>query len=314
VAVVPAVATLPFAIASHAHDRTFGLATDSTSSFLLDDAKALGFTLVLAWIIAFVFVGLARRAPRAWPAIVAAVAALLTFVLVYLFPLVYEPAFNRFSPVEPRTKQQVLAVARAEGVAVKDVVVSDASRRTTVLNAYVTGLGPSRRVVLYDTLVRGDPGCQLIVVVAHELGHVKHDDVLHGTLEGMGGVIVGVFLLAWILRRARRVTGAEDAGDPRVIPFVAFAIVLATVLISPLVNWESRRVEASADRTAIATTRCPATAIALQVRLARADLDDLRPNAFVRWFSYTHPTALERIQLGVDAEWRMARAGEEILC
>ncbi|MCA1830270.1 MAG: hypothetical protein LC663_01960, partial [Actinobacteria bacterium] len=115
VVVVPPIATLPFAIASHAHDKAFGLATDATPSFLVDWLKALGFAMILGFVLVFITVGIARRAPRTWPVIVAAVAAVVTFLLVYLVPLVYDPAFNRFTPALPATAEQVLAVARAEG-------------------------------------------------------------------------------------------------------------------------------------------------------------------------------------------------------
>ena len=313
---VPAIATLPFSIASHRHARAFGLATDTTWEHVVDVAKALGFAIVAVGIVALVFVGIARRAPRRWPVIVAAAAAVLTFTFVFLFPVVYEPAFNRFEPVDARTRARVLAVAEREGIAIADVVVSDASRRTTTLNAYVSGLGASRRVVLYDTLLDADLGCALEVVIAHELAHVKHGDVFRGTAIATAGAILGVFGLAWLIRRprVRTLTGAEGAGDPRAVPIVIAAMVVASVLVAPAANWESRRIEARADRTALDVTQCPGEAIELQVALSRAALSDLNPHPVERWYAYTHPTVRERIQLAIDHAWRVARDGVGIFC
>ena len=117
-------------------------------------------------------------------------------------------------------RTELLALAEESGVPVRDVLVSDASRRTTALNAYVSGFGATRRIVVYDTLLDGLPDGQIESIVAHELGHVVNRDVLTGTLIGALGAAAGTALLGWLLswtpllRRA----GADGPGDPRVVP------------------------------------------------------------------------------------------------
>lgn len=299
---VPFVVAWPLHIAAWDHARDFGLATNSFAAATADDVKGLGFAFVSSAIAALAFIGVARRFPRRWPVAVGSAIGLLTIALVFLFPLVYEPAFNRFTPVDAATRARIISLADKEGVDVSDVLVADASRRTAAKNAYVSGLGASRRVVLYDTLLRGIPAGEVDAVVAHELAHVKHNDVLKGTLLGVAGGFLGVGAIWLFARNARFMAwaGASGPGDPRILPFVALFIAVATLVTAPIVNAQSRRMEAAADRTALETTGDVDTAIKLEVTLARTNLADLTPNSFVRWAFHTHPTTLERIQAALD--------------
>lgn len=299
---VPGLLSLPFAVLRHSHDRSWGLRTDSLAGALADIAKATGFQVAIACATGLGFVALARALPRSWPAWAALAGVGLTFALVWVFPVLYEPAFNRFDPAPSEVRARVLAIARAEGVQVRDVLVADASRRTTKQNAYVSGIGSTRRVVLYDTLLQKSSPREVDLVAAHEIAHVKHGDVLKGALYGSAGVVAAILFIWLILKSDRFLSwiGASSPGDPRVLPFLAFFIVAAGLVSAPLQNWISRGAEASADRTAITTTNDPAAAITLEVNLARDSLADLRPNRVLRWVFYTHPTPLERIQAALD--------------
>lgn len=302
VTAVPVVVTLPLALARNAHARRFGLATNTPAEFLRDVGVATGFAAATSLVAAVGFVALARRLPRAWPAAVALGGGALTFVLVFVFPVVYEPAFNTFEPVPPNVRARVLALADEAGVAVGDVLVSDASRRTTAHNAYVSGLGATKRVVLYDNLLNEAPPAEVDLVVAHELAHVVHGDVARGTALAVGGVIVGVAVL-WLLLRSSRLRawlGVREPGDPTLIPFLAFFLAATSLLTLPAQNAISRAQEARADATAIAMTGDPDTAVAVEVRLARENIADLEPNGFIRWAFFTHPATMERIRAALE--------------
>ena len=306
VTIVVFLARLPFSYGRHLHDRHWSLSTQSASGFFTDAGKGIGFQVVLAFVTALGFIAIVRWLPRAWPAVAAGFAVGLTVLLVYVLPVVYEPLFNKFTPVEPDVRARVLAIADRAGVEVDDVLIADASRRTTRLNAYVSGLGPTKRVVLYDTLIaRSDPK-KVDLVVAHELGHVAHHDVLKGTIVGSIGAVAAVVLVWGLLSwdRLRLWVGAEGHGDPRWLPFLAFVLAVGSLLALPALNALSRRMEAAADRAAISFTRDPATAIDVEVDLARSNIADLEPNGFIRWAFYTHPPTLERIQIALD--WRAA--------
>src|SRR6185436_17134428 len=143
------------------------------------------------------------------------------------------PIFNKFTPMpEGELRTSLMALAERDGVPVRDVLVADASRRTTALNAYVSGLGPTRRIVVYDTLLREAPPAEVESVVAHELGHAKDGDVLTGTLVGALGAaaaVVALYLLgswAGLLRRA----GIESLTQPRSV-----GLLLALAAVAGLV-------------------------------------------------------------------------------
>jgi STE24 endopeptidase len=307
VTVAIALVQLPFGIARFFHDRSFQLVTQPFSGYLADAAKGLGFQLVIGAITALGFLGIVRALPRGWPAAAAGFAVALTVGLVYLLPVVYEPLFNRFTPVEGEVRERVIAIAQRAGVRVGDVLVADASRRTTRQNAYVSGLGPTKRVVLYDTLLAGSTPAEVDLVVAHELAHVAHSDVLKSTVIGSAGAALLV-LLIWRLvswEALRDWVGASGPGDPRWLPFLALVLAVTSFVTLPLQNWYSRSIEAAADRAAIENTGEPDTAISVEVKLARSNLADLQPNGFVRWTFFTHPPVLERIQIALDAKARL---------
>jgi STE24 endopeptidase len=302
--VIPAVVVLPADVASWYHQRSYGLATNHLSDFLLDTLKATGFAILAAAIVALVYLGLAKKLPRAWPFAVATSGVVLTFATIFILPIVYEPAFSSFRPVDPATRARIIAIAAKEGVKVDKVLVSLQSVRTTTENAYVSGLGSTKRVVLYDTLLERSTPREVDLVVAHEIGHVKHNDILKGALLGSAGVIVGVAVIWWLLRGRRLLgfIGARDHADPAVLPFLAFFLAVATLVTLPLQNLVSRHIEAAADHAALVATNDAQGAVQLEVDLARADLADLRPNAFIKDVFFTHPSTMERIQAALDYE------------
>ena len=264
----------------------------------MDLLKAYAIGAVLGTIALVGFYGIARLAPRWWWAWVALGAAALTVLLTFVFPVLVEPVFNKFTPMEPGPlRQDLVAMAQRDGVPVKDVLVADASRRTTALNAYVSGLGPTRRIVVYDTLLRDAPPAEVEAVVAHELGHAKDNDVLTGTLLGALGsaaAVIAVYLLgSWtgLLRRA----GVDSVTDPRSIALLLAVAALAGLVATPVQNLVSRRVEARADHHALLLTGDAATAEAMEQRLAVTNLADVDPNRFEYWMFATHPSTVERM-------------------
>jgi STE24 endopeptidase len=222
----------------------------------------------------------------------------------FVYPLVVEPLFNTFTPLpDGSLRTGVLRLARIEGMHVDDVLEADASRRTTTLNAYVSGFGRTRRVVLYDNLVRDVPEDQTLSVVAHELAHAKHNDVLTGSLLGAAGALFGVGLLGLVLQVGRRVGGSageghrERATDPAVVPRVLALVAIAGLLASPVQNGISRRIETRADVDALLATKDPAAFIEVQRQLAVRSLADLTPPAWSQFWFGSHPTTRERIAI-----------------
>jgi STE24 endopeptidase len=182
-------------------------------------------------------------------------------------------------------------------VPVRDVLVADASRRTTRVNAYVSGLGRTRRVVVYDTLVRASHQDELALVVAHELAHVRHRDVLWGTAASAVAAAGAVLLAVVLFDRGSldRLLGVEGLGDPLAAPGLLLLAAAGGLLAAPVANLASRWSEARADWVALEVTRDPATAVAVERRLALENRADLRPNRLLLALFASHPSTMARI-------------------
>ena len=300
--------TLPLSARSEAVLRDYGLSTRTWPGWLADVGKGVLVTAALSALVLLALVGAARLARRTWWAWGAAATAALAVAGSFAYPLVVEPVFADFTPLPAgELRADLLALADRDGVPVEEVLVADASQRTTALNAYVSGFGSSRRIVVYDTLVRDATPEEVALVVAHELGHAEARDVLTGTLlaalAGAAAVCLLALLLSWrpLLRRA----GADGPGDPRVVPLLLALAAVGTLLAAPASNLVSRRVEARADVHALDLTRDTATFVATQRRLALANLSDLEPHPLAYAFFATHPGVTERLALA--REWQRLR-------
>jgi STE24 endopeptidase len=297
VELVGRVVTLPFAVLLRRHVLDYGLSTQAWSGFAVDLAKNEAVTIVVTSVTMVVLVGCARRWRRAWPAVAGGLLGALVLAGSFVYPVVVEPVFNNFTPLpDGPLRTRVLQLADQEHVPVDDVLVADASRRTTTLNAYVSGFGGTRRVVLYDNLVHDVPQDEALSVVAHELAHAHHDDVLTGSLLGAAGAVFGVGLLALVVGSVgerRRLS----MRDPAVVPLVLALIAVGTVLASPVQNGISRQVEVRADVDALEATDDAQAFVGVQRQLALRSLADPAPPAWSQFWFGSHPTGLTRIAI-----------------
>ena len=295
--VIGRLVTLPLGIAQRRLQLDAGLSTSSWPAWAFDLVKGELVDVVSTSIAVVALVGIARRWPRAWPAVAGGVLAVFVFVGSFIYPLLVEPLFNSFRPLEDGPlRSQILELADKEGVEVDEVLVADASRRTTTLNAYVSGYGGSRRVVVYDTLVDDLSDQQALSVVAHELAHARNDDVLIGTSLGAAGALVGVGLLGLLAGWAER-RGRPRVGEVGAVPMILALTAVVVVLAGPVQNGISRQIETRADVDALKATNAPQPFVALQRRLAIKSLADPTPPAWSQWWFGSHPTVLERIAI-----------------
>jgi STE24 endopeptidase len=294
-ALIGRLVTLPFAIIGHHRSLDYGLSDEAWGPWAVDQVKGLVLSVVISGLLLLVLVGCARTWSRAWPAVAGVVLGGLVMLGSFVYPVLVEPAFNQFTPLpDGPLRSQILQLAAEEHVHLDDVLVADASRRTTTLNAYVSGYGSTRRVVLYDTVVRDLPRDQVLAIVAHELGHARHDDVLSGSILAALGTTLGIGLLALVVPLVRRRPGALR--DPTVVPLVAALVAIGTLLSSPVNNGLSRLIETRAVVDSLQTTRNPAAFIDMQRELALHSLSDQPPVWSQFWFG-SHPTTLERIAI-----------------
>ena len=282
----------------HVRERGWGFSTQTAGGWLLDRAKGFVVTAVLSALAVLAFVALARAVPGAWPAAAAPGAALLVLALGFAGPIVLEPLFNRFRPLgDAALAGEMRALAERAGVPVRDVLVADASRRTRRENAYVSGLGRTRRIVLFDNLLEASEPRQIRLVVAHELGHRRARHVERGTLLAMAGAAAVVLVLWGLLSwpALLEAIGASGPGDPRVAPFLFLVVAVFELIGLPLGAALSRRWEREADRSSLELTRDPQAFESAHRRLARANLADLEPPRAFYALLFSHPTPPERI-------------------
>jgi STE24 endopeptidase len=296
ISLVLVVAELPVRAWMRQRALDVGLATQSWPDWGVDVLKAAGIGAVTAAIGGLVAVALIRRFPRHWWAPASVLVVAYGVVTIWLYPVLIDPVFNKFDrlPNGP-LRAEVLRLADRAGVDVGEVYRVDASRRTSAVNAYVNGLGHSKRVVLYDNLIDDFPRAEVLGVVAHELGHQKHDDLLRGLAWLAIVAPAGTFLVQALAERfARR----DSLGTPRGLPAIALAIAVVSLALGCVSNALSRNVEASADSFSLELTRDPADFIAFQRRIAIENVTDPDPPELLHLLFNTHPTTLERIGAG----------------
>ncbi|MEU1360656.1 M48 family metallopeptidase [Micromonospora zamorensis] len=298
VVLVADLVTLPFAAWRQNVLTRYGLSTNGWSGWAVDLLKSYAVSAVIGAVALFGFYAVIRLAPRWWWAFGAGGAALLVVLLSFVLPVLVEPVFNRFTPMEQgQLRTELMSMAARDGVPVRDVLVADASRRTKAVNAYVSGLGPTRRVVVYDTLLTEATPAEVTAVVAHELGHAKDSDVAAGTLTGALGAaaaVVALYLLgSWgpLLRLA----GVDSVAQPSAFPLLLALVAVAGLVAAPVQALMSRRVEARADAHALALTRDPEAFESMQRRLGSVNLGDPDPPRWEYLYSASHPSTVERI-------------------
>ncbi len=285
VATVLWLVSLPVAWWRHVHEVEWGLTEQPPRAWAADRIRGLAVSVALTVLLVGGLLAIAHSLPDGWPWAAAAGGAALAVTLTFLAPVVLEPIFNRFRPLEGALADTLRSLSTRAGVPVRDVLVADASRRTHKVNAYVSGLGRTRRVVLWDTLL-DSPADEIGVVVAHELGHRRLRHVAQGTAVAAASAVGFVVVL-------RLLVPHPQPHDAALVLLVAGALEL---LALPLANALSRRWERAADRFSLEVTGDRAAFVGVHRRLALANLADLAPPRLAYLLTASHPTPPERIR------------------
>jgi STE24 endopeptidase len=297
--VAVALAPLPVRAMMRERARDVGLVTQSWAGWARDLTLSTAIGALFAAVGAAAAVALIRRMPRLWWLPASGLVVAFGVATLYAGPVVLDPLFNRFTPLPAgQTRSDVLELARRAGVDVGEVYEVDASRRTTAANAYVTGLGRTKRVVLYDTLLEHFSRDEIRLVVAHELGHVRHGDVPRGLLFVLLVAPPSLFAAAVVLRRLDRGTAAGAA----TVPALAAAVTLVAIPVTVVANQLSRRIEARADTFSLELTDAPEPFISFERGIAVRNIADPDPPGWQTFLLSSHPPVLERIGAAVAFE------------
>jgi len=260
---------IPLSMWSETVSRRWGLSKRGWGLFAADTAKGflIGAVLTAAGILGFY--ALLRYAGGAWWVWAALAAAALAVLGSFIMPVLIEPLFNKFQPLPAGPlRDRLMALVEQSGVQVKEILVSDSSRRTTAANAYVSGFGKTRRLVVWDTTTDSLDTGEVAAIAAHELGHAARRDVLTGTVFGALGAAIGVAVLAAALHWSPLLdaAGVQQADDPRSQALLRAILVVIGLAGEPWGLAYSRYIEGRADGYALDLLRDPDPI----VRIARA--------------------------------------------
>lgn len=288
---------LPFSLySSYFLEHQWGFSTESLAGWWADYLKGAVLDLVLSGAGVLLLFWATGRWPQTWWLYAGTFLAAWLVVANYLWPVLVAPLFNRFTPArDPEIVSMVQRLAERANLSVDKVLVMDASRRTTKANAYFAGLGRTKRIVLYDTLLRDYSRDEVEAVVAHEMAHWKLGHIRQGTVYGILANFA-LWLLLFVFLRLSLDLPRRGPYPPEAWTLVVFFFLVTSFLGNPITSGVSRRMEAAADSYAVKLTGDPQAAVRLQVNLARRDLADVSPPPFIEWFSYTHPSTLRRIE------------------
>jgi STE24 endopeptidase len=292
---------LPLAALARRRSIRVGLATQTWRDWGRDLTKTQAIEAAFAGAAGAGITAVARRWPHSWWLPAAAGSVLIMTGLAALAPVLLDPIFNDFEALpDGDLRDDVLQLAADAGVRVGEIYSVDASRRTTAANAYVTGLGPTKRIVLFDTLLDRYSRDQVRVVVAHELAHVRHRDmprsVAFAALTAPAAALA-VQRLSWAL--------SPERANARALPALALAGGIVAVPVGLIANRLSRAAERRADAFSLALSNAPDAFVSFEREIALQNVADLDPPRAVTALLATHPSTAERIGIALAYRARL---------
>jgi STE24 endopeptidase len=303
------VLTLPLDLYSgYILPRRYGLLTQSFGGWTADTLKNIGLEVALGLVGVELLYWLLRTFPEWWWVIMSALLWLFTVALAQLAPVLIMPLFYKFRPLDdPDLVARLTALAEQAGARVRGVYLMDMSSKTTTANAMLVGLGRTRRIILGDTLLRDYTPEEIETVLAHELAHHVHNDLLKGLAEEAVLIPLSMWLASLFLVWGVSAFGFRGVDDVAALPLFIVAITIFGLITMPAGNYLTRRMERAADRYALDTTHNNAAFRSVMLKLADQNLSDADPPAWVRFLFYSHPPASERVRMADTWQPRVAQ-------
>jgi STE24 endopeptidase len=291
----------------YALDRHYGLLNQGFGPWLLDQLKGTLVMLVFLGIVPLVQFAYKpiRRFPRHWWLVLGLGTLPVILAGSFIQPLVVDPLFNRFTPLQDKQlESRILEVAERAGIPARHVFQMDASRQSNRYNAYVSGFGPSQRIVLWDTTLKGMTADEILFVVAHESAHYRLHHMWWGILFFTGLSFLLFWLSAgfmrWAVRRWGGRWGFTELHDIASLPLFVVALTLFSFLAQPGGNAFSRRIERDSDTFGLELTHANDAAARAFLKLGSQNRSNPEPAPFVELFEYSHPPLIERVRFALS--------------
>jgi STE24 endopeptidase len=295
---------LPLGLVSYGIERSFGFATLSVYKWFGD--RILGFLFGLSSIPAVWFgYWLIQRSPKRWWLWLWVGSIPWTIATAVIVPLVVDPVYNHFVPLENGPlKSDIIALAHKAGIREVNVLRVDSSKRTTKVNAYVSGIGPFTRIVIWDTTLNKLTHDELLAILGHEMGHYALHHIWRNVVIGIGGAFCILFLfsriLTWSVSRFGSLAGIRGIHDLAGLPLALLILNIMLFVQTPIESAISRYNEHEADRYGLELTRLnEATARAFAGFVEQNYSDPDPPKVIVFWL-YSHPPTRERVEFALS--------------
>jgi STE24 endopeptidase len=291
---------IPFDLYRHFRiENRYGFNTMTVKLWITDLVKSLAVTTLMSGIVIVAALWMVRQSPEWWWLWVWGFFLIFGLFVMYISPYVIEPLFFKFEPLKSEgLEDRIKQLVQKTGLKVSRVFQVDASRRSRHSNAYFTGIGHVKRIVLFDTLIQQMSQEEILAVLAHEIGHWKKRHVLKKLILSEATALAGLyaaFLLApWA--GLPRLLGYEDLSFFGRIIVIGFLGSLALFPLTPLFNMLSRKDEREADWFAKDLTGNPSAMGSALIKLSRENLSNLHPHPLYAWFYYSHPPVIERLK------------------
>jgi STE24 endopeptidase len=301
---------LPLDAYGHSTSRQYGLSVQGWSSWFGDFLKGEIISLVIATLSLYGMISLIRKSPRRWWFYFWLLAVPFFFLFVLITPYVIDPLFNKFEPLEKNNPELVTQIERvtAKGglnIPRDRMFLMKASEKVTTLNAYVTGFGPSKRVVVWDTTIKNASTPETLFVFGHEMGHYVLNHVTIGLASGAAGLFVGMFLLYWLsgwfLNKFGSRWHIRELGDWAALPMIFLIFSILGFISQPINATVGRMIEHNADVYGLEVTHRinanpqESAAHAFQV-LGELSLSYPDPSPLVVFWYYDHPSIPDRVK------------------
>jgi STE24 endopeptidase len=285
--------------AGYVHEHKWNFSTQTAIGWLLDQAKSFGLSLVLGSLLIALLLWIMARFPGSWWLITGLASALVSVILAALFPVVILPIFHRYTPIrDEELTGSLRKILAQEGLKSSGFYEEDMSRKTRKENAFLAGLGKTRRVVLGDNLVENMTNPEIVSIIAHEVGHYKHRHMWKGIALGTAQQVVVFYFLHLIMKAAFPAFLVSTRSNLSLVPLmIIIASAASGFLFGPLGNALSRRMEKNADLYAITHIEEKRPFLAALAGLADRNLANAYPARWVKVLYYSHPPIGERLEM-----------------
>lgn len=280
--------------------KSYGISTQVFASWMRDNIIGFWVDFGTTVVIVTVLYWLIKKSPKKWWLYAWLLMVPYSIFLMFIQPVVIDPLYNDFYPLTNKELEtKILTLAEQANIPTEHVYEVNMAEKTNALNAYVTGIGSNSRIVLWDTTLNRLSESEILFIMAHEMGHYVEKHIYFGIagyiLSSLFGLWLTAKIMPWIISRFGRNLKIRRINAIHSLPLFLLITSFLLFASSPLSNYISRYQEARADQYAIELVADPSAAVRAFQELTKAGLNEVNPPLLVKWFRYTHPTMLERI-------------------